>query len=289
VLAANARIGGVGGNVHTVHAAVGVGGGDAAAEPAMMAVRRLDLNASSHAHLGNSNFGSLSLVGCETRGISAHEFAEGNFGSADEYRECQASSNSTAGNEHEWVRIVSLDSFAWFDGHCPALIKIDVEGMESAVLAGAVRTLRACKPVLHVENNQAASSPAIITAIASLDYDMFWEVSTYSSRHNYLGVLQPSVFERSQRGLPLFNSQNILAVPRGYDRAQLSATTAAILDVLTPVDVSVPLLIDVMPVEFLDNEIGGVTLAHAQYDGVSGVLVQRNAKMLHYPFHLKQS
>ena len=44
-----------------------------------------------------------------------------------------------------------------------AAIKIDVEGMETMVLAGARQTIKRCQPVLYLENNDVESrsgSPA---------------------------------------------------------------------------------------------------------------------------------
>jgi FkbM family methyltransferase len=53
--------------------------------------------------------------------------------------------------ERKAVPVRTLDSYGFED---VGLIKIDVEGHESAVLAGAAATIRACRPVLVVEIEQ---------------------------------------------------------------------------------------------------------------------------------------
>lgn len=53
----------------------------------------------------------------------------------------------TRHQEHE-VRLVTLDSFGWDD---VSFIKVDAEGHEYAVLAGARATLARCRPFLVVE------------------------------------------------------------------------------------------------------------------------------------------
>lgn len=45
------------------------------------------------------------------------------------------------------------------------LIKVDVEGMEQDVLAGAINAIREFKPVLYVENDRPVNSGALIEAI----------------------------------------------------------------------------------------------------------------------------
>ena len=60
---------------------------------------------------------------------------------------------------------MTIDSLGLVDCH---LLKIDVEGMEADVLAGARETIARCKPILFVENNTTEGSRAILEAIASL-------------------------------------------------------------------------------------------------------------------------
>jgi FkbM family methyltransferase len=76
---------------------------------------------------------------------------------------------SAAGGET--VQLVSLDSFGFPDCR---LIKIDVEGAELDVLAGAARTIERSRPFLLVENNREERSPDLIEAILALEYRAYW-------------------------------------------------------------------------------------------------------------------
>ena len=73
--------------------------------------------------------------------------------------------------EGEIVDVVPLDSL-----HLPQcrLIKIDVEGMESSVLRGAVATIKAHQPFLYVENDRPDKSQELTRLIAELGYKMYW-------------------------------------------------------------------------------------------------------------------
>jgi FkbM family methyltransferase len=50
--------------------------------------------------------------------------------------------------------IVSLDCFIKSGNPCPALMKIDVEGMEANVIEGAKEILRQSKPILILEHHK---------------------------------------------------------------------------------------------------------------------------------------
>jgi len=67
------------------------------------------------------------------------------------------------------------------------LIKIDVEGMELAVLQGAARTITQFRPHLYVENNIAERSPALISYLQSLGYRMWWHLTTLMRPDNFFG------------------------------------------------------------------------------------------------------
>jgi FkbM family methyltransferase len=91
----------------------------------------------------------------------------------------------------EQVQIATLDSFAL--PRC-RLLKIDVEGMELAVLKGAVETIRRCQPILYLENDRQDRSIALIHYIQSLGYNLFWHRPTlfnpnnfYQNPHNVFG------------------------------------------------------------------------------------------------------
>lgn len=69
------------------------------------------------------------------------------------------------------VRQVTIDSLGL--GRCN-LIKIDVEGMENNVIAGAQETIQKFRPVLFLENNGFGDSTQLIDRILSLNYKAWW-------------------------------------------------------------------------------------------------------------------
>src|SRR5436189_52535 len=62
---------------------------------------------------------------------------------------------------------------------------IDVEGMESLVLAGAKRLIETCKPVIYVENNDQETSARLAKMLPELDYHGFWSIHPYYDARNY--------------------------------------------------------------------------------------------------------
>lgn len=84
----------------------------------------------------------------------------------------------------ETVPMVVLDKL-----EIPALhfLKIDVEGMEQQVLAGAQQTIARLQPVIYVENDRRERSPALIRLLDSLGYRMYWHAPPLFNPHNYLG------------------------------------------------------------------------------------------------------
>lgn len=68
------------------------------------------------------------------------------------------------GGEIESVTIDSLDLDA------VSVIKIDVEGMEPAVLRGAIETIKRCQPVLAIEAKTPAELEAVKAVLTPLGY-----------------------------------------------------------------------------------------------------------------------
>lgn len=66
-------------------------------------------------------------------------------------------------------------------------LKVDVEGMELAVIRGASETIRRCRPILYVENDRAERSAALIAAIRALDYKLYWHLPPFFRQDNYYG------------------------------------------------------------------------------------------------------
>jgi len=98
---------------------------------------------------------------------------EGNFGGV-----------SLATEHGETVQIMALDQLGL---PTVSLIKIDVEGMELAVLKGAAQTISQHKPVLYVENDRREKSPELIAHILSLGYRAYWHLAPLYSADNFAG------------------------------------------------------------------------------------------------------
>ena len=115
------------------------------------------------------------------------------------------------------VTVLTLDEVLASDD-CPALIKVDVEGWETAVLRGANRILSPhigrcsdARAVLYVENNCIRGSSELLTLLRALEYNVWWDVRPYFSG--------PSNFRNFQGRETLFGDDgvlaiNVLAVPR---------------------------------------------------------------------------
>ena len=84
----------------------------------------------------------------------------------------------------ETVPVITLDSLGL--ERC-ALLKIDVEGMEQDVLAGAARTIERCRPAMYVENDRPQKSAALIRAVDALDYNMYWHRPRLFNPQNFAG------------------------------------------------------------------------------------------------------
>jgi hypothetical protein len=81
------------------------------------------------------------------------------------------------------VAVVTVDSLCL--PRC-ALLKVDVEGMELAVVDGARDTIARCRPLLYLENDRAEKSPALIGLILDLGYRLWWHVTPLYNPDNFL-------------------------------------------------------------------------------------------------------
>lgn len=106
--------------------------------------------------------------------------------------------------EGEPVRIVRLDDLA--HGTPVSLIKIDVEGMEAAVLRGAAGLIAANRPILYAENDRPEKSDELISLIWSMDYRAFWHAPPLYNPDNYFG--------ETENIYPNISSFNVLCLPR---------------------------------------------------------------------------
>ena len=75
----------------------------------------------------------------------------------------------------ENIKIEKLDDMVNPVDHI-ALIKADVEGYELKMLMGAVNLIERDRPFLYLENDIVENSPALISYLWSLKYDIWWHV-----------------------------------------------------------------------------------------------------------------
>ncbi|QNM97382.1 FkbM family methyltransferase [Chitinimonas koreensis] len=87
-----------------------------------------------------------------------------------------------------------------------AFIKLDVEGMEREVLAGATALIAAERPWMYVENDRPDRSAALKQYIHDLGYDMFWHTPRLFNPDNFRGH-PVDIFDE-------ICSRNMLCIPR---------------------------------------------------------------------------
>jgi FkbM family methyltransferase len=82
----------------------------------------------------------------------------------------------------EAVEIVTLDSL---NLRRLDFVKIDVEGMEEAVIRGGLETIRRLRPKLYVENDRADASESLIRLIRGLGYRLWWHAPALYQPNNF--------------------------------------------------------------------------------------------------------
>jgi FkbM family methyltransferase len=90
---------------------------------------------------------------------------------------------SLGGAEGEDVTVLTLDQL---EVAAVRLIKIDVEGMELDVLAGAKATLARCRPILYVENDRAEKAEALVALLQDEGFRMWWHTPPLYNPANFL-------------------------------------------------------------------------------------------------------
>jgi hypothetical protein len=89
------------------------------------------------------------------------------------------------------IRTLTIDSF----GLAPLdLIKIDVEGMELEVLAGAAQTIGRCRPIILVEHLKTGRH-ALVAAFAPHGYHLYYQGPNVIAIH----PTDPSIAQASER------------------------------------------------------------------------------------------
>jgi FkbM family methyltransferase len=87
----------------------------------------------------------------------------------------------------ETVPLVTLDGLL-AGAVTVRLLKIDCEGMETAVLRGAEALVDRARPLIYCENNQRAGSEPLIALLRSYGYRLWWHVSHLWNPDNFAGV-----------------------------------------------------------------------------------------------------
>lgn len=107
--------------------------------------------------------------------------------------------------ESELAQTITLDSL-----NLPRcrLIKIDVAGMELAVLQGAINTIKGLQPILYI-NYQPKNDKSLINFIAECGYKMYWHKIPIYNSNNYLQNSE-NVFVKAE-------SNSIFCVPPNFD------------------------------------------------------------------------
>ncbi len=192
----------VGANIgaHTVSLAqaVGADGRVCAVEPQPVLFQSLCANLALNCLLNVDAHNCGCGIGARDRSVPLIDYsAEGNFGGID-LREPDA-----GGSVRVPMRPLDelVERYPRVD-----LLKIDVEGMEKDVIASAARTIQKFRPVMYVENDRRENQAELISAIAALDYRMWWHLPLLYNPVNY--------FENALDLYPGVCSINMLCIHR---------------------------------------------------------------------------
>jgi FkbM family methyltransferase len=107
----------------------------------------------------------------------------------------------------EPVEMLSIDSLQLPACH---FMKIDGEGHEQAVIAGAVETIRRFRPALYVENDRRQQSADLIRQIRDLDYIPYWHLPPLFRPDNF--------FQNPTNVFPNIVSIDMMCLPNGDSR-----------------------------------------------------------------------
>jgi FkbM family methyltransferase len=100
------------------------------------------------------------------------------------------------------VSVITVDML----GESCDLLKIDVEGMEAAVIRGARGTIEKYRPAMYVENDRIDRGKELIELIRGMDYKCFWHLPA---------LFNPVNFANNPINLfPGTVSQNMVCIPR---------------------------------------------------------------------------
>lgn len=186
----------IGGHTVNLARAVGPNGRVVAIEPQPIIFQSLCANLALNCLLNVDALNCGCAESHRTLALPRVDYAsEGNFGGVSMREQSDASTFQSL--------VQPLDDIV--DG-CPRidLIKIDVEGMEQQVLAGASRTIERFKPTLYVENDRPTRSKALIDAVHGMGYRAWWHIPPLFNPNNY--------YENTENLYPNICSYNMLCL-----------------------------------------------------------------------------
>jgi FkbM family methyltransferase len=85
-------------------------------------------------------------------------------------------------HDGEMVQVVRLDDLSF--QQCD-LIKINVEGMESGVLRGAIGLIKNLRPLIFCANKSQTGSPDLVRILMDLNYDCWWHIASSYNPNNF--------------------------------------------------------------------------------------------------------
>ena len=97
----------------------------------------------------------------------------------------QLARNSPATNTSNASQIISLVTLNSLNLKRCDLIKIDAEGMESAIIAGGDQLLRQEKPIIYSECNSIESGAKILSILRTIGYQVYMHVVESYNKNNY--------------------------------------------------------------------------------------------------------
>jgi len=205
----------IGAHTVTIARAVGAAGRVVAIEPQPAVFQALCANLALNCVL---NVDALN-IGCaesaRTLAVPALDYAqEGNFGGVSLSAPGKGPSIS--------IRCEALDTILQ-DFRRVDFLKVDVEGMEHDVLAGATRTIEQFRPPLYLENDRPAKSKALIERVHALGYRAWWHVPPLYNPGNHFGNthdLYPGIGSFNMLCLPADHAGD---VPQGLPEVSATA------------------------------------------------------------------
>lgn len=108
------------------------------------------------------------------------------------------------------VPLVRVDDLA--GARSVSLIKVDAEGMEYQVLAGAAAVLRASRPAVFCEQNDTRQLAAIYDLLARFNYRLFWLETHQFNKANFRGA-RDNIWWRTETGILAVHAS--VSPPRG--------------------------------------------------------------------------